>query len=121
MKLYMIAAAVLLTGCANSGKLLSDGKAYPAEVSRGTRSMTATIDGEVYKGSLATNQTFGFGTAFAGGRTGTVTMVGGGNQARSTLVSPSNKVLRCDVMFTAFGAQGVCQDQAGKLYDFVSD
>lgn len=121
MRIIVLATAIALTGCAVNGKLVSDGKVYPATASKASRSMTATIDGEVYTGSLAFNQTFGIGTGFSGGRVGTVTMIGSSNQARGTLLSPTNKVLRCDVLFSGVGAQGQCQDATGKLYDFVSD
>ncbi len=121
MKLYVIAAAVLLAGCSIQGRLLSEGKVYQAETNRSSRSMTAIIDGETYTGSLATAQTFGFGNTFTGGKVGTVTVIGGSNRAAGTLVSPSNKVLRCEVTYTAFGAQGICQDPSGRTYDFISD
>lgn len=81
--------------------------------------MSATVDGEVYKGSLAVNQSFGFGTGFSGGSVGFGNMMTMGNQARATLLSPTNKILRCDVAFTANAAQGVCQDPQGGTYDLV--
>jgi hypothetical protein len=121
LKIAVIALVVVLSGCAIQGRLIGDGKVYPAETNRSSRSMTATIDGEVYTGSLATTQTFGFGTGFSGGSTGTFTMIGGSNQARGVLISPSNKTIRCEMIYKAVGAQGVCQDSAGKYYDFVSD
>lgn len=120
MRLLIICLAGALAGCAGSAMLVRDGKTYPAEVSKATRSMTATIDGEVYTGSLALNQTFGFGTGFSAGRVGIVNTVGVGNQARATLLSPSNKVLRCDLTLLSFSAQGICQDPQGNTYDVVA-
>lgn len=120
MKYGLILATLALTGCAGSAMLVRDGKTYPAEISKATRSMTATIDGDVYKGDLALNQTFGFGTGFSGSRVGFGTMVGTGNQARATLLSSTNKVLRCDLSLLSFSAQGVCQDPQGNVYDVVA-
>jgi len=120
MKLAILVAAVALSGCAGSAMLVRDGKTYPAEISKATRSMTATIDGEVYKGDLALNQTFGFGTGFSAGRVGFGTGIGMGNQARATLLSSTNKVLRCDLTLLSFSAQGVCQDPQGNVYDVVA-
>lgn len=120
MKYIILASALALSGCAGSALLVRDGKTYPAEVSKATRSMTATIDGEVYKGDLALNQTFGFGTSFSGPRIGTFTTVGVGNQARATLLSPANKVLRCDLTLLSFSAQGMCQDSQGNVYDVIA-
>lgn len=100
--------------------LIRDGKTYPAEVSKAARTMTTTIDGEVYTGNLALNQTYGFGTGFSGGRVGFVNMVGIGNQARATLLSPTNKVLRCDLTLLSFSAEGICQDTQGNTYDVVA-
>ncbi|MCW5668120.1 MAG: hypothetical protein KIT86_00575 [Hydrogenophaga sp.] len=120
MRIAFLATVVALTGCAGSAMLVRDGKAYSAEISKATRTMTATIDGEVYKGDLVLNQTFGFGTGFSAGRVGFGSMVGVGNQARATLISPSNKILRCDLTLQSFSAQGVCQDPQGNVYDVVA-
>lgn len=121
MRYLALIGALALTGCAGSAMLVKDGKTYPAEVSKATRSMTATIDGEVYKGNLALGQTYGFGTGFSAGRVGFVNTVGVSNQARATLLSPTNKVLRCDLTLLSFSAQGICQDAQGNIYDVVAN
>lgn len=120
MKTLVVLIAVACTGCAGSAMLVRDGKTYPVEISKATRSMTSTIDGEVYKGDLALNQTFGFGTGFSAGRVGFGTGIGMGNQARVTLLSSTNKILRCDLTLLSFSAQGVCQDPQGNVYDVVA-
>lgn len=122
MKLLVSAvSAVLVAGCAGTATLVRDGKTYPAEISKPMRTMSATIDGEVYKGSLAINQSFGFGNTFSGGSIGTITTFGSANSGRATLLSPSKRVLRCDLNFVVLSAQGLCQDSDGNLYDVVPE
>ncbi len=120
MRYLVLLGALALTGCAGSAMLVKDGKTYPAEIHKASRTMTTTIDGEVYTGSMALNQTFGFGTGFSAGRTGFVNTASIGNQARATLLSPTNKVLRCDLTLVRLTAQGICQDPQGNTYDVVA-
>lgn len=120
MKALVVLIAVACTGCAASAVLVKDGRTYPISYDRSSRIMSVSIDGETYTGGVVRNASFGIANSFGGGRIATATAVGTNNQARATLLSTSNKVLRCDLNLTMSSAQGLCQDSAGALYDVVA-
>lgn len=120
MKALVVLLAVACTGCAGSAMLVKDGNAYPITYDRVSRVMSVSIDGETYSGGVVRNASFGIANSFSGGRIATATAAGSTNQARATLLSTSNKILRCDLNLTMSSAQGLCQDSGGSLYDVVA-
>lgn len=121
MKLVpLLVVVTALVGCTGSAVMVRDGAAYPVDYNKATRTMSVSMDGETYSGGLIRNTSFGLAQSYGGGRIATGTAIGTNNQARATLMSPSNKILRCDLNLSFGSAQGICQDPQGRFYDVVA-
>ena len=136
MRYAIIAAALLLGGCATTYQLSvmprDSGKIYTGTAESGTGAegpMSVTLEGKTYSGTwvqTAPAYTTGFVSSFGfgwgsrrGGLGGMVTMDNPqGGESKALLSAPDGSGLRCD--FRSGPSQrggGVCRDDRGREYD----
>lgn len=120
MKYAILLGALVLSGCAGSGKLLREGQSYPLTFNSVAKTISTTVKGEQYNGSYVLNNSFGQASGFTGSKFTTVNVIGSATQGRALLTSSTGKVLRCEFAVNGMSAIGQCQDQAGDLYDLVT-
>lgn len=118
---FLLAAVAVLTGCAGGGKLIRDGKAYPAKFEAMGKTIEAEIDGEVFKGKYILNNSFGYASGTAGGSFATMSVVGSATRGSALLTSEKGGVLRCDFNVNGMSAIGACQDSQGRMYDLITE
>lgn len=123
-RLLTMVFCIALAGCAGTVKYVSDGKVHQGTFNKVGKSMTATIDGRLYRGNYVLGQTSSFGTGFAssGGATasGFGTRTTTNNNARATLLSDDGKILRCEFVAGFMEASGLCTDSDGRQYDMLA-
>lgn len=120
MRLLCAAVACgLVSGCALNMRLLEDGKVHQGEFSPGTRSMSATIDGDFYEGPISQGSAVGFGTAFSGGKVGFGTMTASSSQFTGILTNRTGKVIQCQFNAALGAGSGMCEGMDGRRYALV--
>lgn len=117
--IHLSVATAILAGCALNARLLEDGKQHPAVFDVASGTMTVTIDGDVYTGTLSRGLTTGFisgnvGTQFVSGTT-----IIASDQFQALLTNKAGKILRCQFRSSLGRGQGVCQQNDGRTFDFV--
>lgn len=119
-RLATIAFAFFLTGCSGNLKLLEDGKVHNGKYDQLSKAITIDIDGVPYSGTYVQGVTTGFGTAFAGSKVVTGSMLSTNGSGQALLTSPDGKILRC-VFGPVVGwrGQGQCQNNQGRLFDLL--
>lgn len=133
-KLFVVAAAVLLSGCAHSLYIAgrTNGLTGSAKVTAGLGKkggdITITLGGKEFQGRWIYMQTggslsFGTATAYSGtqGATANGTAIGlptGGNGSIIATASDGS-TLHCVFNYSEWSSTGVgaCQDNSGELYD----
>jgi hypothetical protein len=135
MRLFALAAALALAGCASTYQLTlmprDSGKLYTgvaADNGHGEGSISVTIDDKTYAGTWVETQPstttayatggFGWGWHGRGAMGGFVTMDNpDGGQAKALLNAPDGSGLRCDFSSGQGRGGGVCHDDKGRAYD----
>lgn len=129
-RITLIAAALLLSGCAHAVQLTPrDGGpigygSAPASVGDKGQ-LTVNLNGKTYTGRwvLVRGGSMGFGTAYSGASIATASMYGMAADAngQAILSSPDGAHLRCQFSYSSWSdaGMGVCQDDAGKTYDMT--
>jgi hypothetical protein len=128
--------ALVLAGCANAATVTlmerqggGIGQGTAASNFTGTGGdLTITLNGKTFAGRWVGERNMGFGvvTASAGSTSllATSAVSGGGPSIGSALLrAPDGDTLHCEFRYSEWSAtgQGVCQDRAGKLYDFQAE
>ena len=93
----LCAIATLFAGCASDALRYTDasGRQYDGEVERLRNSITARIDGRLYRGPFNVNDW---------------------GQGKATLASPGRDPLYCELYFQGMKVKGKCTDLAGGDY-----
>lgn len=115
----ILAAALMLSGCALNVRLLEDGKSYAGSFNVASRSMEVVIDGDLYTGPLSRGMAAGITTGFSGTRMFTGTTIMASDQFQALLTNSAGKVLRCQFQSALGHGQGVCQNNEGRTFDLV--
>lgn len=115
----VLAAGVLLSGCAQNFRLLEDGKVHHGTLFQASKTMEATIDGEKFSGPASQAVGVGFGQTFYNGRVGFGTTTVASGQWQGLLTNSSGKVIRCQFQAALGSGQGICQDNNGRNFDLV--
>lgn len=127
---FMLAAALALSGCAGVGYVQimprDSGKVYSGTVqgSGGRGTMTIDIDGQTYTGPVVrtgSDDSFGFVQQYGKGgmSTGTVGSFGGTDTVKAILSSPTGRGLRCEFTSTGSSGGGVCVNDLGRVFDAI--
>jgi len=126
-RLSILAAALLVAGCAGQMQLLEDGRTHQGSYNQAAGTAQVNIDGVLYTGTYSNPPPIGLGVGVGGGSWGggfggvgisTGTGYGGGGQA--LLRSPDgSKVIQC-FFATSFGSgQGQCTGLDGRRFVLV--
>lgn len=117
--LLLVAAALLLSGCAGNLKLLEDGKSHAGSWNAATKTLEATIDGKQYAGTFSQSENVGFGAATRGLKTSTSTFVGSDGGGQALLTSEDGKVIQCVFQASLGRGQGQCEGLDGRRFALV--
>ena len=136
MRLPILAAALVLGGCATTYQLAvmprDSGKLYEGaatDTGYGEGPISITIEGRTYTGTwvqTVPDRTYGYVSGgWAGGHRGGWGGAGGfismdnpnGGLSKALLSSPDGAGLRCDLQSGWGRGGGICTDDRGKMYD----
>lgn len=87
-----------------------------------TKTMQIQANGKVYSGPYVTNasRSYSSGTAYSGTKSAFVSgqAFHSGNSGVALLTSPDGDSMRCEFQYDSMTGIGVCQDRAGRIFDF---
>ena len=127
-----IALLFLLSACSYQMTLMprDSGRTYSGTMqgSGGSGTATITIENITYTGPavrVASNDTFGFSSAYGSNNRGTsssaygTTYTAGDRFVKAILSSPAGKGLRCDFVGRGRTGGGICVDDERKVFDVI--
>jgi hypothetical protein len=129
----VVVISLLIGGCSHRLSLIPrhgglNGEGIAEEAGK---KVTITLNGKTYTGQyvygdggVAFTNTFGNATAYSGVGTATAygssfstTYVPGSGNGRILATSTDGDAIRCEFQYSSGGGLGVCEDNAGELYD----